>query len=100
MVDYTKNQESTPMLRKFLLVLVPAALFNIPTATRAQTLFFQPPNYPGIGQAVTADFNGDGKPDLASQDGTVVFGNGDGTFRAGTKLGVPNGLIVTADFNG
>jgi hypothetical protein len=66
--------------------------------------FFVPPTYPGTGQAVTADFNHDGKPDLIFADGTVLLGNGDGTFTVGTPLGVPGlnaaTLIATADFNG
>jgi FG-GAP-like repeat len=55
---------------------------------------------------VVADFNGDGKPDIAytvpnSQlvwPTHVLFGNGDGTFRAGPDF--PGGNPFTADFNG
>ncbi|MCU1302954.1 MAG: hypothetical protein JWQ87_3238 [Candidatus Sulfotelmatobacter sp.] len=58
-------------------------------------------------QGITsADFNCDGKPDLAvanAGNNTVglLFGNGDGTFRAGLSLGAghPPVAIVTADFN-
>ena len=66
--------------------------------------FFVPPIYPGTGVMVTADFNGDGKPDLIFADGTVLLGKGDGTFTVGTPLGLAglgsNALIATADFNG
>jgi hypothetical protein len=66
--------------------------------------FFVPPSYPGAGQTVTADFNGDGKPDLIFADGTVLLGKGDGTFTVGTPLGLAGlsstTLIATADFNG
>jgi hypothetical protein len=66
--------------------------------------FFVPPSYPGSGQTVTADFNGDGKPDLIFADGTVLLGKGDGTFTVGTPLGLSglnsNTPIATADFNG
>lgn len=64
-----------------------------------QNLFLVPPTYPGSGQTVIADFNGDGKPDLVSVDGTVLLGNGDGTFTVGTAIS-PTNLIATADFNG
>jgi hypothetical protein len=66
--------------------------------------FFVPPVFPGSGATVTADFNGDGKPDLIAADGTVLLGNGDGTFTIGTPLSLGAGkstnLIATADFNG
>jgi hypothetical protein len=49
-----------------------------------------------------ADFNGDGKLDLLSSDGTMNLGHGDGTFTAGTPVSVPNGVsfLAVADFNG
>ncbi len=54
------------------------------------------------GQPVVADFNGDGKPDLAvavTQNSTLVLlGNGDGTFHVGnTVLG---SVVAIGDFNG
>jgi hypothetical protein len=65
--------------------------------------FFVPPSYPGAGQTVTADLNGDGKPDLIFADGTVLLGKGDGTLTVGTPLGLAglnsNTSIATADFN-
>jgi hypothetical protein len=67
---------------------------------RTQQLFFQPPNYAGGGQTVTADFNGDGKPDLVSSDGTVLLGRGDGTFTTAAALSVTGDNIVAGDFNG
>jgi hypothetical protein len=57
-------------------------------------------------QVVTADFNGDGKLDLATvtyYDGTlrISLGNGDGTFRAGPTYSVCGAdAVVTGDFNG
>ncbi|MGA2696256.1 MAG: FG-GAP-like repeat-containing protein [Terriglobales bacterium] len=53
---------------------------------------------------VIADFNGDGKPDLAVATGSgvaVLFGKGDGTFGSAAYFspGVGNS-IVSADFNG
>ncbi len=61
------------------------------------------------GSLVVADFNADGKPDIALTVGfqslVVGFGNGDGTFQApiyyvaGTDFFGPKGLVV-GDFNG
>src|SRR3954465_5545365 len=65
------------------------------------------PNVPTF--VATADFNGDGKPDLVASDSSpntattlnILLGNGDGTFRRGADLAVgsyPAG-VATADFN-
>jgi FG-GAP-like repeat/FG-GAP repeat len=65
----------------------------------------------GLGQVTVADFNGDGKLDLAIASGnfysssgvvTILLGNGNGTFTQGTNIstsGAP-GSIALADFNG
>jgi parallel beta-helix repeat protein len=58
-------------------------------------------------EIATADFNGDGKPDIAvmnlvSNSVTIWLGNGDGTFTAAPTLALgnhPQGMAV-ADFNG
>ena len=65
-----------------------------------QSPFFVPPNFAGNGPTVTADFNGDGKPDLVNADGTVLLGKGDGTFTTAAALSVTGTSIVTGDFNG
>ncbi len=69
--------------------------------------FFSPPTFSGTGQALSADVNGDGKPDLLFFDGTVLLGKGDGTFSTGTPwrstAGAPNIVgnnFAIADFNG
>jgi hypothetical protein len=55
---------------------------------------------------LTGDFNGDGKPDLVSCNGSqiiVLLGNGDGTFQALSAISNPQGIrplfFVTADLN-
>jgi hypothetical protein len=60
------------------------------------------------GSIVTADFNGDGKPDIAYVDGPagelyVLLGNGDGTFQAPKATAIPTGeygSLVTGAFAG
>jgi hypothetical protein len=54
---------------------------------------------------VVADFNGDGKLDMATSLGNVLLGNGDGTFRMGTSFApFPDVIAVDgfaeADVNG
>ena len=70
---------------------------------QAQVSFFEPPTYAGSGNVFVADFNGDGKPDILTSDGTMNLGNGDGTFALGTpvagaSLSMP--VCAVADFNG
>jgi hypothetical protein len=67
--------------------------------------FFTPPTYPGTGQELAADVNGDGKPDLLFWDGTILLGNGDGTFTKSAVSWNPfanQGFqqFAIADFNG
>jgi hypothetical protein len=65
---------------------------------QGQVNFSTPPTYSGGGTVFVADFNGDGKPDILTADGTLNLGNGDGTFRTGTPVsGQP---LAVADFNG
>src|ERR1700674_2994070 len=67
---------------------------------------FQPPVYysfpRGVSDVVVADFNGDGKPDLAVAAGSilVMLGNGDGTFKAGIPISGSANLMAVGDFNG
>jgi FG-GAP-like repeat/Abnormal spindle-like microcephaly-assoc'd, ASPM-SPD-2-Hydin len=73
------------------------AAVSVPVA-RSQVQFFTPPGYTGDGQIFVADFNGDGKPDILTADGTLNLGSGNGTFTTGTP--VPGTPIAVADFNG
>jgi hypothetical protein len=60
-------------------------------------------NYPanGVTEIAVADFDGDGIPDLAANSSNfILLGNGDGTFRTGTRLPTDIGSLVAADFNG
>jgi FG-GAP-like repeat/FG-GAP repeat len=67
---------------------------------------FQPPVYYSLAvsptDVVVADFNGDGKLDLAVAAGSilVMLGNGDGTFQAGLRSSVSANLMAVGDFNG
>ncbi|HXZ40390.1 MAG TPA: VCBS repeat-containing protein [Terriglobales bacterium] len=87
-------------------ILLVALLAILTSQGAAQTpTFLLTPSYSGGTGIAVADFNRDGNPDVATSDdvltgfGAVLFGNGNGTFRFGTNLGV-NGGIATADFNG
>src|SRR6516164_749994 len=62
---------------------------------------------PQINNAVVADFNGDGKPDLALSlpdvnEIEVLLGNGDGTFHAlrAMPFDCPNEVVSAGDLNG
>ncbi|HSZ02816.1 MAG TPA: VCBS repeat-containing protein [Terriglobales bacterium] len=69
---------------------------------QAQPSFNTAPEYSGGLPVAIADFNQDGIPDIVSGVSTLL-GNGDGTFRTGTRLNVVlmgQYYIATADFNG
>jgi len=73
-------------------------LFFIESSLKAQTSFFLPPSFSGSGTTFVADFNGDGKTDILTSDGSLSLGNGDGTFTIGIKVsGTP---LAVADING
>jgi hypothetical protein len=71
----------------------------------AQVATFTTQRYPLLGNThIAADFNGDGKPDLAGAGGndvSVMLGNGDGTFRAKTDfpIGMQTQAVAAGDFN-
>ncbi len=77
---------------------------------RSLPSFLAPVNYPvdpGPQAVATADFNGDGRLDLAVSNGPVgvLLGNGDGTFQAARNViptGISNatpGTLAVGDFN-
>jgi hypothetical protein len=88
----------TPKLA-FALLLV--CIFAWSLSLCAQVSFFQPPTFSGGGNVFVADFNGDGKPDILTSDGTMNVGNGDGTFTLGTSISSsPVPVLAVVDFNG
>ena len=63
--------------------------------------FGPPVIYPTNGKSsaiVAADFNNDGKPDVAAGN-SILLGNGDGTFEAPINVALLSGPLVVADFN-
>ena len=96
------------MLRKICI----ASFFLIfATIASAQnpSIFFTPPtlsaaNRATLGAAV-ADFNGDGKLDVAFPDGTIFLAQSDGTYKSGTswctsaQAYCAASAVTTADFN-
>ena len=54
---------------------------------------------PSVGQIAVADFNRDGKLDLAVSTGSLLLGNGDGTFKSPINLVDVGQGIAIADFN-
>jgi hypothetical protein len=75
---------------------VPASSFRARQDYLAQSCTFSGPT------VAVADTNGDGIPDLICQGLHVLFGNGDGTFRAGPSSNISYGAIspTVADLNG
>jgi len=55
---------------------------------------------PYSGVALSADFNNDTVPDLATSAADILLGNGDGTFRPAPDSGVEGTSIAVGDFDG
>jgi len=97
------------MRRRRSIVLVLLCLLGIPASARLS--FIEPAPAPLVASVVslaTADFNGDGKPDLAvvvAGKVVVMLGNGDGSFQAPTTIytlpaGLFAGAILAKDLDG
>jgi VCBS repeat protein len=79
-----------------------AGLFRDPVSP-----FISPTVYPGGGSVASADFNRDGKPDLAVAGGiynariiSISLNNGDGSLTQTANLSVTDaGFVFTADLN-
>lgn len=100
---------SQTLFRKFLFVLLGAVLtFLFVVSAAAQTVTFRGTHLQTGGQyQVAADFNNDGKQDLAlaGLDIEILLGLGDGTFQANGKYPLAVGFtgtpmtIIKGDFN-
>jgi hypothetical protein len=101
-----KSQSSSTALSKFALVLCGLTTLICSPAALAQNTGFSVQDYPILGNTqVAADFNGDGRPDLAGAGGkavSVMMNNGNGTFAP--KIDFPISTwtqdVTTGDFNG
>ena len=88
--------KTVPILACAMIALDLASAYGQPVS------FMAPRVFPTGGSSiVVGDFNGDGKPDLATP-GLMLLGNGDGSFRSVT-FSIPTGntpvSIVAGDFN-
>ncbi len=93
-----------------LLILLTAVAVFAPTRAAAQVYFFGRADFPASpnpASAVIADFNHDGRPDMAVSDSqhnwvSVLLGSPNGGFAAGVTYGTGSNpaAIAAADFNG
>jgi hypothetical protein len=88
---------SVARIVRLLIILSLLGAISAPIA-QGQVTFAMPPTFVGFLPGFVADFNGDGKPDILSYDGTLNVGNGDGTFHTGVQLNTV--VLAVADFNG
>src|SRR5579872_3373294 len=107
-VDSNKCVFSPRMI--WLLILLTAVLIFLPVMAGAQVFLYGRADFPTgsnyLGSVVVADFNGDGRPDLAvtnSQNNqiSILLGSANGGFVAGGTYatGANPTALVAADFN-
>src|SRR5919106_3623210 len=101
--DTMKNSRGAhPAIGLFVFGVVCAIAFS---EVSAQVATFTTQRYPLLGNThIAADFNGDGRPDLAGAGAnavSVMLGNGDGTFRPKTDspIGIQTQAVAAGDFN-
>jgi hypothetical protein len=87
---------NAPVVRLLIILSLLSAILA-PVAL-AQFTFAMPPTFAGSPPGFVADFNGDGKPDILSSDGSLNLGNGDDTFHTAVQLNTA--VLAVADFNG
>jgi FG-GAP-like repeat len=93
-----------------LLILLTAAVVVAPPLADAQVYFFGRSDFPATPNptsVVVADFNGDGRPDMAVSDAqnnwvSVIVGSPNGGFAAGVTYPTGSGptALAAGDFNG
>ncbi len=89
------SAESISPVLPHLVSTVPAQTFGVPTAYPTPTSDGTSPHI------ATADFNSDGLLDIVANNGTILLGNGDGTFRQGGNYANNTSAyaVTVADFN-
>lgn len=74
----------------------------LPKSASAQISPLQTPDYPLSGTTFAGDFAGNGKIGLINSNGSILLGNGNGTFTNGVPVPLPSGanVVAVADLNG